>query len=288
METQEPDLEASRALFTELEFTSMLRELAPSVTPLLLLNSSTSPQTSRPPPFTQQRARADSPSHSPHLNLPRPESETGELDLPQTLSLLDVFEEAEKKTQSNVGVSVEPGKGLCLSLTPELKSLLEDENVPKRVHDLKLALHVLGGLGVNLRGKVTTPCCFPMHSTRLIRPTPSPMSPRVTTRQRHHLCLVRPRRRRLSSPIFAPKSNAAMSRGVYEEIDLPLAPVLYRMEKSGVRIDTAVLDGMSRKFGAELERVGEQIYALAGRRFNVNSPSSLARCCSRTWDCRSL
>jgi DNA polymerase I len=47
------------------------------------------------------------------------------------------------------------------------------------------------------------------------------------------------------------------------------------MEKSGIRIDAGVLDGLSKRFGAELERVGESIFSLAGRRFNINSPKQL-------------
>jgi DNA polymerase I len=62
---------------------------------------------------------------------------------------------------------------------------------------------------------------------------------------------------------------------VYRDIDLPLAPVLYRMEKVGVRIDTGVLAGLATRFSGELERVGEQIFSLAGRRFNINSPKQL-------------
>src|ERR1017187_3829602 len=62
---------------------------------------------------------------------------------------------------------------------------------------------------------------------------------------------------------------------VYREIDLPLAPVLYRMEQVGVRIDVGVLDGLSKRFSQELERVGERIFELAGRRFNINSPKQL-------------
>ena len=62
---------------------------------------------------------------------------------------------------------------------------------------------------------------------------------------------------------------------VYTDIDLPLAPVLYRMEQAGVRIDKDVLAGLSTRFGAELDRVGERIYELAGERFNINSPKQL-------------
>jgi hypothetical protein len=60
------------------------------------------------------------------------------------------IEAAEKKTRSSVGVCAEPATALRLPLTPELRALLEDASVPKRVHDWKLALHVLGGLGVEL------------------------------------------------------------------------------------------------------------------------------------------
>src|SRR6202044_938989 len=62
---------------------------------------------------------------------------------------------------------------------------------------------------------------------------------------------------------------------VYRGIDLPLAPVLFRMERAGVRIDKGVLDGLSRRFSLELERVGERIFELAGQRFNINSPKQL-------------
>jgi len=62
---------------------------------------------------------------------------------------------------------------------------------------------------------------------------------------------------------------------VYTEIDRPLAPVLFRMEQAGVRIDTGVLDGLSKRFAVELQRVGERIFELAGRRFNINSPKQL-------------
>jgi DNA polymerase-1 len=62
---------------------------------------------------------------------------------------------------------------------------------------------------------------------------------------------------------------------VYTDIDLPLAPVLFRMEQAGVRIDLGVLDGLSRRFAIELQQVSERIYELAGERFNINSPKQL-------------
>jgi len=55
------------------------------------------------------------------------------------------------------------------------------------------------------------------------------------------------------------------------------------MEQAGVRIDIGVLDGLSLRFGQEIQRVGERVFELAGRRFNINSPSNSARSSSRTW-----
>jgi DNA polymerase-1 len=47
------------------------------------------------------------------------------------------------------------------------------------------------------------------------------------------------------------------------------------MERAGVRIDTTALSGLSDRFSGELARVGERIFELAGRRFNINSPKQL-------------
>jgi len=76
-------------------------------------------------------------------------------------------------------------------------------------------------------------------------------------------------------PSLRVDAEAHRVTSVYTDIDLPLAPVLYRMEQAGVRIDKGVLSGLSTRFGAEIDRVGERIFELAGQRFNVNSPKQL-------------
>ena len=64
-------------------------------------------------------------------------------------------------------------------------------------------------------------------------------------------------------------------------------PVLFRMEKTGVSIDSAVLNKMSVMFGAEIERVGEEIFASRniGSIFSLQSNS--ATCSSTRWACPS-
>ncbi|MDQ3648677.1 MAG: DNA polymerase I [Acidobacteriota bacterium] len=62
---------------------------------------------------------------------------------------------------------------------------------------------------------------------------------------------------------------------IYTEMELPLAPLLYRMEQAGLRVDTSVLGGLSELFGSELAKLTEQIHKLAGREFKISSPKQV-------------
>jgi DNA polymerase-1 len=62
---------------------------------------------------------------------------------------------------------------------------------------------------------------------------------------------------------------------VYREIEAPLIPVLVGMEEAGILLDVEFLAGLSSEMGSELEQIEQQIYQLAGDRFNINSPRQL-------------
>ncbi len=62
---------------------------------------------------------------------------------------------------------------------------------------------------------------------------------------------------------------------VYEKIELPLVPVLRRMERRGVKIDKAFLKQLSGDYGKELANIAGRIYAAAGSEFNISSPKQL-------------
>ena len=62
---------------------------------------------------------------------------------------------------------------------------------------------------------------------------------------------------------------------LFYEIEMPLVPVLSRMEANGVRIDTQNLQQISDEFGGEIQKIEEEIYALAGTPFNIASPKQL-------------
>lgn len=62
---------------------------------------------------------------------------------------------------------------------------------------------------------------------------------------------------------------------VYEEIELPIIPILEKMQKKGVKIDTAFLRDLGKKYHAELSKLEKKIWELAGIEFNINSPKQL-------------
>lgn len=62
---------------------------------------------------------------------------------------------------------------------------------------------------------------------------------------------------------------------LYREVELPLVPVLYDMEKTGFRIDTEVLDALGTKYTDELKLLTAEIHKIAGEEFNINSPQQL-------------
>lgn len=63
---------------------------------------------------------------------------------------------------------------------------------------------------------------------------------------------------------------------ILSDIEVPLIPVLYRMERAGVKLDRTFLSDLSEKFHKDLDGLTEKIYRAAGKPFNVNSPSQLS------------
>jgi DNA polymerase-1 len=62
---------------------------------------------------------------------------------------------------------------------------------------------------------------------------------------------------------------------IYNEIELPLIPVVDSMEKWGIKIDKKYLESLSKKYHVELESLKKEIIEMAGMEFNVSSPKQL-------------
>ncbi|MCI7646311.1 MAG: DNA polymerase I [Bacteroidales bacterium] len=76
---------------------------------------------------------------------------------------------------------------------------------------------------------------------------------------------------RIEEPLRQAMAKSGVAR-VYDEIEMPLVPVLARMEQHGVRLDTAALQQTGEAFARREATLEEEIYALAGHAFTITSP----------------
>ena len=62
---------------------------------------------------------------------------------------------------------------------------------------------------------------------------------------------------------------------LYRDMELPLSLVLFDMEQSGFAVDETILRELQRQFGGRIDAISEEIFSLAGERFNILSPKQL-------------
>lgn len=76
--------------------------------------------------------------------------------------------------------------------------------------------------------------------------------------------------------ILGPRIEEEGLTKVFDELEIPLVPVLARIERAGVKVDAKALEAMSAEFAGQLAELEKQIYVHAGGEFNINSPKQLA------------
>jgi DNA polymerase-1 len=81
---------------------------------------------------------------------------------------------------------------------------------------------------------------------------------------------------RLCRLLWPRVQEAGLDR-LYREVEQPLIEVLADMERTGVRIDSRVLKELSREIAADMKRLEKKIFELAGLEFNLNSPRQLGQ-----------
>ncbi len=171
MRTQTPDQRACRALFTELEFTTMLKELAPEpqAEPVQFMLQPTAEQIAE---FLREArehgfavALPASPLEQAVEQVSEQETEAIEEREPALLSmsLLDAIDDFEREQagpdappEVKIGVATRSIPGMLVSLTSEsgqaIRELLEDAAVPKALHDLKGSLRLLEHHDIHVAG----------------------------------------------------------------------------------------------------------------------------------------
>ncbi|MGE0405097.1 MAG: DNA polymerase I [Candidatus Korobacteraceae bacterium] len=205
---------------------------------------------------------------------------------------------AQAEEELRVAISAAPGRAIVVTLsggdtTERLRALLLALHVPKAVHDWKTAIHALSTAGsgahattlqsvrddTQLYSYLLDPTYsshdlasvalrhFNLKLTGVEKGSPPPDPTRL-------LCEAADITGRLALELRG-KVEAAGLMSVYESIDLPLVPVLARMEQTGIRVDGAVLAEMSQRLNRDAQAKARDIYDRAGMEFNINSPRQL-------------
>jgi len=189
----------------------------------------------------------------------------------------------------------------CNDVLNALKPILENPNIKKIAHNLKYDMSVLANYGINIQGCVydtmlesyiidSTSNNHNMDSLALkylgwrtisfedvagkgakqitfnqVKIEPAAVyaaEDADVTLQLHH--------------VFWPKYlKEPKLKQIYENIEIPLTPVLAQMERNGVLIDSKKLEKQSEELEKRLEELERETFHLAGVEFNMNSPKQL-------------
>ena len=166
--------------------------------------------------------------------------------------------------------------GNVAALRESMRPTLEAAQVPKLGHDLKFSMNVLARQGIALAGaqydvmlesyvlnSVASRHDLPALSQHYLSETlPQPLDAvtAVQTCTRLHAALV---------PALAATGRLQQ---LYTDLEQPLLAVLSRIERTGVRVDAALLNQQSAELGARLSELEHAAHASAGQAFNLGSP----------------
>jgi DNA polymerase I len=182
-----------------------------------------------------------------------------------------------------------------------LQPLLENEALPKLGHQLKLDAHILAGHGIALRGQrydsmlesyvldsVATGHDMDSIAEKYLRlktvrlediagkgAKQLPLSQIDVDRAAEFGAQHADVTLRLHQAIWPQLEAVPTLKNLYETIEQPLAPVLYRMEHTGVLVDRALLRAQSTELAARMLELQAQAHSAAGGVFNLDSPKQL-------------
>jgi DNA polymerase-1 len=300
MLAQEPDVQAARELFGELEFTILQKEflsagepvgetkygelseaalekLAKAPTLAVALSAAvrlTEVEASEAEGIADEVAQAE--EDLPEQGL----LALGEAEIAETISptATQSNQAAERQQIALSGAESESYTAeLTGTLGSQLAGLLSDGAVTKAVHDAKSTLHALSDTGFALAGVEhdTMLYSYLLDPTYSAHTLPEVALRRLGLKLTGSLSEAADITLRLSRTLRAEVEAEKELAWLYREIDLPLASVLHGMEQAGVQLDCDVLAEMSKKLQGDIRRLERTIHEMAGVEFNVNSPKKL-------------
>ncbi|HEX3876182.1 MAG TPA: DNA polymerase I [Bryobacteraceae bacterium] len=241
------DISLLKAIYKEMEFHSLLKELGPS-------------EDTRPRDYRPLTSPGEIPAGVPvAVSISKAEGELG----------LDT-----------IGLAWKQGEGRSASgeMLAELKPWLEDASAIKIACDVKSAMLELSRMGIDAAGFDHDVMLYAF----LLDADPGGCQLEAQAQRRLDLKLAASPEQHadLTLELWSHLAPAVESRGLrdmYSSIELPLTRVLLRMEREGVRIDSTELARLSRLMDGEIGRLTSEIHALAGKPFNIASPQQLGR-----------
>ena len=161
-----------------------------------------------------------------------------------------------------------------------LQSLLTREDVETGWFDLKRAMHDLGRAGLVITNGIFD-ITLALYMTEISTDGTLTGAGDTLLNSKNHTKskLILELWKLLDEKLIIESSNqdeAKNIRTVFDSIEMPLIPVLYRMEKRGIILNQESFASMSARLSEALETLAKDIYDLAGREFNINSPKQLA------------
>ena len=183
-------------------------------------------------------------------------------------------------TNQFIGLAYRTGEGRAVPMTllEALRPMLEAEDVEKVVHDSKGFVLAMAPLNIKAAAVTGDAMLFAF----LISADPGGCSPealaeRFLDRKLNAAAEQQAEATLAVAEMLRPQVEKQELWSVYRDIDLPLSPVLAQMEMTGIRVDTAVLAELSTRLNERIEGLAQQVYDLAGHPFNINSPQQLGK-----------
>jgi DNA polymerase-1 len=287
---QPPNRAAAYQLFRELEFQGYMREFADAATAVSA--ASATEQSAREYRIVRKRADLDGLIES------LLEIENWGFALADTAASPGALPFMDTGgTLRGLAIATAPGASTYIDLAgfeggaenalAPLREVFSNGLLPKVVHDLKNAIAQTSDLSIEFEGVTgdTVIAAYLLDPTRnhynledLVRECADvdrqTKRPAGWTEQQWRTAENADFTAQVATALHTKIAEQGLEQ-IYLEVEIPLVPLLYRLETCGMRVDTAALNDLSELFGTELDRLTARIYEVAGREFKINSPKQV-------------
>jgi DNA polymerase-1 len=270
---QKTDIDALLPMLRDLEFKTLLKKYEGK-------SEEVAPELPK-----QEIQRFPSAPSKRHASLPR--AKLAELDI-ERVGLFIVTKTQDLFGGSIASLAVTDGRHVFVAVDPSVKELEVIVNCVAKAsvlvgHDIKELLHTLRRAGVSVDRLLMIPMIDTLVAAYLLASDGRAFAYHDVVTA--HIGASLPFDGTADELIGALLPLASMlerkieSEGMaslFATIEMPLIPVLFRMERDGFAVDTDHLATLSKKFDDRLQELTKSIHHDAGREFNINSPSQLA------------